>query len=59
MALENGQNLETIVEGIAANTMQVNVFIGFDEDEPNQKSMDLNSLFQREDLARPFFVEVS
>ena len=45
MALENGQNLETIDEGIATNTMQVNVFIGFDEDEPNQKTVDLNSLF--------------
>lgn len=57
MALENGQNIED--EGLAQNTLQINVFIGFDEDEPDQKSIDLNQVFQREDLARPYYVEVS
>ena len=57
MALENGQNIED--EGLAQNTLQINVFIGFDEDEPDHKSIDLNQVFQREDLARPYYVEVS
>jgi hypothetical protein len=57
MALENGGNIEG--DGLAQNTLQINVFIGFDEDEPDQKSIDLNQIFQREDLARPYFVEVS
>jgi len=41
-ALENGTNLGALDEGLAKDTMQVSVFIGFDEDEPNQKSIDLN-----------------
>ena len=39
--------------------INVSVFINFDEDDDNEKNIDLNSLFKREDASKQFYISVS
>ena len=39
--------------------IKIRVFINMDEDDNNQKNIDLNHIFKRTDLEKPFYVDVS
>lgn len=53
--------LEGNVAGEAAQDtkIKIRVFISMDEDDDNDKDINLNDLFTRTDLDKPFFVDVS
>lgn len=39
--------------------INVSVFVNFDEDDENEKNIDLNSLFKREGVEKPYYISVS
>jgi hypothetical protein len=39
--------------------IKIRVFINMDEDDKNEKEINLNDMFNRTDLKMPFFVDVS
>ena len=53
--------LEGNVAGEAAqdSNIKIRVFINLDEDDKNDKKINLNDMFSRTDLKMPFFVDVS
>jgi hypothetical protein len=53
--------LEGNVTGEAAQDtkIKIRVFINMDEDDKNDKEINLNDMFTRTDLKMPFFVDVS
>ena len=53
--------LEGNVAGEAAQDakIKIRVFINLDEDDKNDKEINLNEMFNRTDLKMPFFVDVS
>jgi hypothetical protein len=53
--------LEGNVAGEAAQDtkIMIRVFINMDEDDKNDKQIDLHEIFSRTDLKMPFFVDVS
>lgn len=42
-----------------SNSFKVTVYVNFDEDDDNDHNIDLGDLFKREDLSKPYHVEVS
>jgi len=60
MALED-ELINAGAEGKPAieEKINVSVFVNFDEDDDNEKNIDLNSLFTREDAGKPYCISVS
>jgi hypothetical protein len=46
-------------EAIQDTKIKIRVYINMDEDDDNEHKLNLNDLFKRTDLDKPFFIDVS